>query len=79
MPIGVIVNVLAVAAGGAAGAIGGSRMSQELKDKLNLVFGVCSMAIGISSIVLMSRMPAVILALIAGTLLGRHCRMTASS
>ena len=64
MPIGVICNVLAVALGGVIGAAGGKRLSEEFKQKLNLIFGICSMGIGISSIVLMQNMPAVILALI---------------
>lgn len=70
MPIGVIVNVLAVVLGGWAGATCGNRMSSEFKEKLNLVFGVCSMAIGIGSIVQMQNMPAVILSLILGTIIG---------
>ena len=70
MPIGVICNVLAVALGGVIGAAGGKRLSEEFRQKLNLIFGVCSMGIGISSIVLMQNMPAVILALILGTITG---------
>ena len=61
MPIGVICNVLAVALGGVIGAAGGKRLSEEFKQKLNLIFGICSMGIGISSIVLMQNMPAMIL------------------
>ena len=70
MPIGVICNVLAVVLGGIIGAACGGRLSQEFKDKLNLIFGVCSMGIGIASIVLMQNMPAVVLALILGTIIG---------
>ncbi len=70
MPVGVICNVLAVALGGIIGAACGGKLSQEFKDKLNLIFGVCSMGIGIASIVLMQNMPAVVLALILGTIIG---------
>ncbi|MGN0764370.1 MAG: DUF554 domain-containing protein [Aristaeellaceae bacterium] len=70
MPVGVICNVLAVALGGLTGSLAGNRLSREFKEKLNLVFGICSMGIGISSIILMQHMPAVILALILGTILG---------
>ena len=70
MPLGVLCNVLAVALGGVLGAVGGKKLSGEFKQKLNLIFGICSMGIGISSIVLMQNMPAVILALIVGTILG---------
>ena len=70
MPVGVICNVLAVALGGVLGSLGGKRLSEEFKQKLNLIFGICSMGIGISSVVGMKNMPAVVLALILGTSLG---------
>ena len=70
MPIGVIVNSLSIVIGGVVGAMWGSRLSQEFKEKLNLIFGVCAMGIGISSIVLMQNLPAVILSLILGTIVG---------
>ena len=70
MPTGVFINVIAVALGGLAGSVFGNRLSSEFKEKLNLVFGICSMGIGISSIFLMKNMPAVIMALILGTICG---------
>lgn len=70
MPIGVICNVLAVALGGIIGAVGGKKMSEEFKQKLNLIFSICAMGIGISSVMLMQSMPAVILSLILGTIVG---------
>ena len=70
MPAGVIINVLSVALGGLAGSVFGNKLSSEFKEKLNLVFGICSMGIGISSIILMKNMPAVVLALILGTICG---------
>ena len=70
MPIGVICNSLAIVIGGIAGAVCGSVFSDELKQKLNLIFGLCSMGIGIASIVLMENLPAVVLSLILGTILG---------
>ena len=75
MPVGVIVNVLALALGGLAGAGMSGKVSDDFRQKLNMVFGVCSMAIGISSIVLMRNMPAVVLAVIAGTSLGLAVRL----
>lgn len=54
MPIGVICNVLSVALGGIIGAFGGKKLSEEFKQKLNLIFGICSMGVGIASIVLIS-------------------------
>lgn len=70
MPTGIILNVLAVAAGGIAGAFAGDKISASLKENLNTVFGACAMAMGISSIVLMENMPAVVFSVIAGTTLG---------
>ena len=70
MPVGVICNVLAVAVGGVIGSACGNRLSQDFKDKLNLIFSVCAMGIGISAIVLMQNLPAVVLALITGTIIG---------
>ena len=75
MPIGVICNTIAIALGGVAGAVFGSRLSAEFKEKLNLVFGVCALGIGISSTVLMANLPAVILSLILGTILGTVLRL----
>ena len=70
MPTGVILNVSAVVLGGVIGTLGGKRLSQDFKQKLNLLFGICSMGIGVSSIAVMQNMPAVILALILGTIIG---------
>lgn len=70
MPIGVIVNVLAVAAGGVLGALLSSRIGEKEKTVLNMLFGLCAMAMGISSIVLMQNMPACVLSVIVGTCIG---------
>ena len=70
MPLGVFCNVLAVALGGILGARAGGRLSPEFREKLNKVFGICSIGIGVSSVVLIKNMPAVILALILGTAAG---------
>lgn len=70
MPIGVIINSLAVALGGIAGAAAGSKLSEELKNTLNMIFGLCSLTMGIKSIPGMQNMPAVILSLILGTIIG---------
>ena len=58
MPLGVICNVLAVAAGGILGARMGSKLSPEFREKLNQVFGICSAGIGISSVMLMKNISA---------------------
>ncbi len=70
MPIGVIVNSSAIVIGGVIGAFSGEKISDDFKEKLNMVFGACAMAMGIGSIVLMENMPAVIFAVILGTMFG---------
>lgn len=70
MPVGVIINALSVVFGGIVGAVAGKKLTPEFKANLTLIFGVCSMGMGISSIGLMKNMPAVIFAIVLGTGLG---------
>ena len=70
MPTGVIINVLSVVLGGLLGSAMGDRLSEKLKQDMTVVFGICAMAMGISTVVLMKNLPAVIFAVIAGTLIG---------
>lgn len=70
MPTGIIINTIAIAAGGILGAAIGEKIPGEFKDKLNMIFAACAMSMGISSIVLMENMPAVVFAVILGTVLG---------
>ena len=69
--IGVIVNVLAVALGGVLGTVFSKKLSTRFTTELNKVFGVCAIGMGISSVPLMENMPAVILAVVAGTAVSR--------
>lgn len=75
--IGVIVNVLAVALGGVMGTVFSKKLSTRFTTELNKVFGVCAIGMGISSVPLMQNMPAVILAVVAGTALGLACHLGA--
>ncbi|MFD1465565.1 DUF554 domain-containing protein [Lapidilactobacillus mulanensis] len=70
MPIGVTINALSVLFGGIFGALGGKHMSKSFKDGLNMVFGACSMTMGIFSIAPMKNMSAVIFSVIIGTGIG---------
>ncbi|SDM60574.1 DUF554 domain-containing protein [Lachnospira pectinoschiza] len=70
MPIGVIINALSVVIGGAIGAVAGHKLTTDFKEKINMIFGACSMGMGISTIVLMKNMPAVIFSVILGTAFG---------
>ena len=75
MPIGIIVNALSVVIGGIVGNVVGSRLSGRIIESMNTVFGACAMAMGISSIVLMTNMPAVMLSVILGTCIGLAIRL----
>lgn len=75
MPVGVITNALSIFFGGILGVFAGHKLSAELKEKLTMVFGCCSLGIGISSIPFMSYMPAVIFSVIAGTAIGVTLRL----
>ncbi|MDE7243559.1 MAG: DUF554 domain-containing protein [Oscillospiraceae bacterium] len=70
MPVGVIINSLAIFIGGIAGGLVGHRLAQDFKDNLSMIFGVCSMGLGISTIVVMQNLSAVIFSVVLGTALG---------
>lgn len=70
MPIGIIINALCIFVGGFIGLFARNFISERIITNLNMLFGLCSMGMGISSIVLMENMPAVIFALILGTGIG---------
>lgn len=70
MPIGIIINVATVFFGGIFGGILGDKLSDKFKTDINLVFGACSMAMGIYAIAPMKYMPAVIFSVVAGTAIG---------
>ena len=70
MPVGVITNSLSIVIGGIIGAVLGNKLTDSFRDKINMIFGCCSMSIGISSIVLMENMPAVVFSVIIGTTIG---------
>lgn len=70
MPIGVFLNVAAVAVGGLLGSVLSSKLSEELKTQMNFIFGICAMGMGIVSVILMKNMPAVILSVVVGSIIG---------
>ena len=77
MPIGVIVNVCSVFFGGILGVLISKYMKDELKTLLTELFGLCAMGMGIANVILMKNMPAVILSLILGTLIGLWIKLGA--
>lgn len=70
MPIGIIVNGICVLIGGIIGSIFSNKIPKSICDNVTLVFGVCSIGMGINSVILMENMPAVILSIIVGTIIG---------
>ncbi|MHC5228935.1 DUF554 domain-containing protein [Enterococcus sp. LJL99] len=70
MSIGIIINTCSILFGGVIGGLLGHRLSDRIKKEITLIFGVCSMGMGISAIGLMKNMPAVILSIVLGTIFG---------
>ncbi len=75
MPVGILINAAAIVIGGILGTFIGPRFTEKFKENLNSVFGACAMTMGITSIILMNNMPAVIFAVIAGTIIGSAIHM----
>lgn len=78
MPIGSIINGCSVILGGMLGCVLGKKLDSELQDKLRMVFAVCSMSMGIGTIVQMQNIPAVIFSVIFGTVVGHVCHLEES-
>ncbi|MFS2222285.1 DUF554 domain-containing protein [Pantoea sp. B65] len=70
MLIGPYVNGSAVIIGGLLGATSSAFIPERVKNSLPLIFGLCSVGLGISLIIKVKYMPAVVLAMIIGTALG---------
>lgn len=48
MPTGIIINTIAIFLGGIAGALLGDKLPEKYKEQLNMIFGLCSMGMGIA-------------------------------
>ncbi len=70
MPIGVITNASAVFIGGIIGAFLGKYIPKRTEETLTVVFGYCSFALGITSVMNYSATAPIILAVITGTVIG---------
>ena len=68
--IGIIINVICTAVGGIVGVLISKKITPAFSQKLNMIFGVCAIAMGVASIPGVKTLPAVILAIIAGTIIG---------
>lgn len=70
MPVGVIVNSLAVVVGGLIGAVIGNKIPDRISKALTNMFGLSALLLGISLIIQIRSLSAVILAVIIGALIG---------
>ncbi len=70
MPVGVIINSVVVLVGGLIGAILGNKLPKRVLDELPSVFGLASIAMGITFIVQLANLTPVILAVILGAIFG---------
>jgi uncharacterized membrane protein YqgA involved in biofilm formation len=70
MLIGPYVNGAAVVIGGLLGSVVGSRIPDRVKTALPLTFGLCSIGLGINLVIKVKFMPAVVLAMVLGAVIG---------
>jgi len=83
LPVGTIVNVLAVLGGGAAGLLAGNRLPERLRLVVFQGLGLCTLAIGVTMILKMHNplvvIFSVVMGAVAGELLGLERRFEALS
>ena len=77
MPTGIIIDVIAVVLGGMTGTLLKSKLSEQLKDQMNSIMGLCAACMGVSTVVLMKNLPAVVFSVILGTLISLLTRFGA--
>lgn len=70
MLIGPYVNGAAVVIGGLLGALAGRKIPERVKLALPLTLGLCSIGLGINLVIKVQFMPAVVLAVILGAVIG---------
>lgn len=75
MPVGIIINSSSILIGGLIGAAAGKRLPENIKKNLMLTFGLVSMVMGVTYIIKIQTLPAVILVVILGTVIGLLCRI----
>ena len=70
IPKGILIDCCCVLFGANLGSLLKDRVPQTIKEPMNVIFGLAAIAIGITSIIKLQTLPAVILALILGGLIG---------
>lgn len=75
IPKGILMDCFCVLLGTNIGSVFKERVPERIKQPMNVVFGIAAMAIGIVSLIKLQTLPAVILALILGALLGELLKL----
>ncbi len=70
IPKGILIDCFCVLLGTNIGSIIKNHIPERIKQPMNVIFGIAAMAIGIVSLIKLQALPAVILALILGALIG---------
>jgi hypothetical protein len=73
--LGPFVDAAAVLTGGFSGAFMGHSIHPNLRTRMPSIFGLASMGLGVAMIVKVKFFPAVVLALIVGTIIGELCHL----
>lgn len=73
--IGPFLNAGAIAIGGAGGSLAGYRLPERIRHGLSHVFGLVALGIGIILTVKAEHLAAIVLSLVAGTVLGELLRL----
>lgn len=73
MPVGIMTNVLTVAAAGILGGIISKYLPGRMVSFLTDIFGFCSITIGISALTKMNSLTIVILSILLGSAIGALC------
>lgn len=70
MILGPYINALAIISGALIGAALGGKIPERLRTNLTLIFGLCSMCMGVVMVAKNASMPAMILSVLLGTIIG---------
>ena len=75
MPVGVLTNVCTVFIGNFIGGLIKKVLPKHLVEELPKVFGICSVTIGLMSVIQVKTLPMVIMAIILGFVIGELCHL----
>ncbi|MBQ8537306.1 MAG: DUF554 domain-containing protein [Clostridia bacterium] len=70
MPTGILINILAVLLGSLLGCLIAKRIPQRFQEVLPSLFGFCSIAIGVNSIIKVSSLAVPVIAVLVGYCIG---------